>query len=57
MYRDFWDKQNRVAKLQQKKPVVMRLSETVPGDSFLLLLENVTRESERVTRSASGLIR
>jgi len=37
--RGFWDEQNRVAKLQQKKPVLMRLSEAIPWDSFRPLLE------------------
>ena len=37
--RGFWDEQNRVAKLQQKKPVLMRLSEAIPWESFRPLLE------------------
>ena len=37
--RGFWDDQNRVAKLQQKKPILMRLSEAIPCDSFRSLLE------------------
>ena len=37
--RGFWDEQNRVAKLQQKKPVLNRLSETIPWESFRPLLE------------------
>jgi IS5 family transposase len=37
--RGFWDEQNRVAKLQQKKPVLSRLSETIPWESFRPLLE------------------
>jgi hypothetical protein len=28
--RGFWDEQNRVNKLQEKKPVLKRLSETIP---------------------------
>jgi transposase, IS5 family len=55
--RGFWDEQNRVGKLQQKKPVLMRLSKTIPWDSFRPLLEKATRKSERATRGASGLIR
>ncbi|QNI65639.1 hypothetical protein [Synechococcus sp. A15-44] len=37
--RGFWDEQNRVAKLQQKKPVLRRLSESIPRDTFRPLLE------------------
>ena len=37
--RGFWDEQNRVAKLQQKKPVLNRLYETIPWESFRPLLE------------------
>ena len=37
--RGFWDEQNRVTKLQQKKPVLMRLSEAIPWESFRPLLE------------------
>lgn len=37
--RGFWDEQNRVAKLQQKKPILNRLSETIPWESFRPLLE------------------
>ena len=37
--RGFWDEQNRVAKLQQKKPVLLRLSESIPWESFRPLLE------------------
>ena len=37
--RSFWNEQNRVGKLQQKKPVLMRLSEAIPGESFRPLLE------------------
>jgi transposase len=37
--RGFWNEQNRVAKLQKKKPVFMRLSEAIPWDLFRSLLE------------------
>jgi IS5 family transposase len=37
--RGFWDEQNRVAKLQQKKPVLIRLSQAIPWESFRPLLE------------------
>jgi hypothetical protein len=37
--RGFWDEQNRVAKLQQKKPVLNRLYETIPWEPFRPLLE------------------
>ena len=37
--RGFWDEQQRVVMLQDKKPVLKRLSESIPWDSFLPLLE------------------
>jgi len=37
--RGFWDEQNKVAKLQQKKPVLKRLSEAIPCETFRPLLE------------------
>ena len=37
--RGFWDEQNRVAKLQQKKPVLRLLSEAMPWETFRPLLE------------------
>ena len=35
--RGFWDEQQRVAKLKEKKPVLQRLSESIPWDSYRLL--------------------
>jgi hypothetical protein len=32
--RGFWDEQQRVAKLQEKKPVLIRLAESIPWESF-----------------------
>ena len=37
--RGFWDDQKRVAKLQQKKPVLIRLSEAISWESFRPLPE------------------
>ncbi len=37
--RGFWDEQNRVAKLQQKMPVLRWLSEAIPWETFRPLLE------------------
>jgi len=37
--RGFWDEQIRVAKLHQKKPVHIQLSEAIPCDLFRPLLE------------------
>jgi len=43
--RGFWDEQKRVAKLQQKKPVLRRLSEAIPWETFRpLLLQGYTQE-------------
>ena len=37
--RGFWDEQQRVEKLKTKKPVLERLSESIPWESFRPLLE------------------
>ena len=37
--RGFWDEQQRVEKLKTKKPVLQRLSESIPWESFRPLLE------------------
>ena len=35
----FWDDQQRVAKLQEKKPVLKRMSDSIPWESFRPLLD------------------
>jgi transposase, IS5 family len=37
--RGFWDEQQRVTKLQEKKPVLTRLAESIPWESFRPLLD------------------
>ncbi len=37
--RGFWDEQQRVAKLQEKKPVLKRLSDSIPWDKFQPILD------------------
>ena len=37
--RGFWDEQRRVTKLQDKKPVLKRLADSIPWESFRPLLE------------------
>jgi IS5 family transposase len=37
--RGFWDDQQRVAKLQEKKPVLKRLADSIPWESFRPLLD------------------
>jgi transposase, IS5 family len=37
--RGFWDEQQRVARLQEKKPVLKRLSDSIPWESFRQLLD------------------
>ena len=37
--RSFWDEQQIVAKLQEKKPVLKRHAESIPLESFRLLLD------------------
>ena len=38
--RGFWDEQQRVSKLQEKKPALKRLSELIPWESFRPLLDH-----------------
>jgi IS5 family transposase len=43
--RGFWDEQQRVSRLQEKKPVLRRLADSIPWESFRPLLERgYTRE-------------
>ena len=37
--RGFWDDQKRVAKLQEKKPVLKRLADSIPWEPFRPLLD------------------
>ena len=37
--RGFWDEKQSVAKLQEKKPVIQRLTESIPWESFRPLLD------------------
>ena len=37
--RGFWDEQQRVSKLQEKKPFLKRLSESIPWKSFRPLID------------------
>ena len=37
--RGFWDEQQRVSKLQEKKPVLKRMSESIPWESFRPFLD------------------
>jgi hypothetical protein len=37
--RGFWDEKQRVAKLQEKKPVLQRLTESIPWELFRSLLD------------------
>jgi len=37
--RGFWDEQERVAKLQEKKPVLIRFTESIPWELFRSLLD------------------
>jgi len=41
--RGFWDEQERVAKLQEKKPVLTRLTESIPWELFRPLLEGTSK--------------
>ena len=37
--RGFWDEQERAAKLKDKKSVLKRLADSIPGESFRPLLD------------------
>jgi transposase len=47
--RGFWDDQQRVAKLQEKKPVLKRLADSIPWESFRPLLDKgYAQERKRI---------
>jgi hypothetical protein len=47
--RGFWDEQQKVSKLQDKKPVLRRLADSIPWESFRQLLERgYTQEHKRI---------
>ena len=57
--RGFWDEQQRVEKLKTKKPVLERLSESIPWESFRPLLEKgyaLERKSNAGRRRIDPLI-
>ena len=57
--RGFWDEQQRVEKLKTKMPVLDRLSELIPWESFRPLLEKgyaQERKSKAGRRSIDPLI-
>ncbi|MEX1121900.1 MAG: transposase, partial [Balneolales bacterium] len=43
----FWDEQQRVAKLKGKKPVLMRLTDSIPWESFRPLLNKGYTEERK----------
>jgi hypothetical protein len=43
----FWDEQQRVLKLKNKKPVLTCLSESIPWEPFRLLLEKGYSQERR----------
>ena len=45
--RGFWDEQQRVSKLREKKPVLKRLSESIPWESFRPLLDKGCTEEHK----------
>mgnify|MGYP003335027914 FL=1 len=45
--RGFWDEQQRVAKLQDKKPVLKRLTDSIPWESFRPLLERGYKQERK----------
>ena len=47
--RGFWDKQQRDAKIQDKKPVLKRLTDSIPWESFRPLLERGYKQERKST--------
>lgn len=45
--RNFWDEQERAAKLQEKKPVHERLAETIPREPFRSHLDKGVEEERK----------
>jgi transposase, IS5 family len=55
--RGFCDEKQRVAKLQEKKPVLQRLTESIPWESFLPLLDKGYSQFMRyLQRSNNALV-
>ncbi len=54
--RGLWDEQQRVEKLKTKKPILVRLSESNPWQSFRPLLEKVMRKSAKAMLFGGELI-
>ena len=55
--RDFIDEQRRAERLKTKKPVLERLSQSIPWESFRPLLEKVMRGSAKEMAISGELIR
>ena len=45
--RGFWDEHQRVAKLQDKKPVLKSLADSIPWESFRPLLDKVYADEHK----------
>ena len=52
----FWDKQEIVSKLKNKKPVLICLSESIPWEAFHPLLENGYNDLVVILTSASPTV-
>jgi transposase, IS5 family len=53
--RDLWGEQQRVVKLKNKKPVLQRLSESIPRESFCLLLDKGYAQERKNSASRRGI--
>jgi hypothetical protein len=54
--RGFWDEQQRVTKLREKKPVLKRLSESIPWELIRPLLDKGYTQERKSNAGARGLI-
>ncbi len=52
--RGFWNEQQGVAKLQEKKPGLTRLTESFPWESSALCLARATARSAKAMVAANG---
>ena len=53
--RGFWDEEQRAARLHEKKPVLKRLSDSIPWETFRPLLEQGYAQ-ERKSKLASPAV-
>ena len=53
--RGFWDEKQRVTKLQEKKPVLQRLTKSIPWESFRPLLDKGYSQERKSNSGRKGI--